>query len=341
MELDTEGKIVVLLVNLGTPNQPKTKEVRTYLKEFLSDKDVIRLPRIFWLPLLHLIILRVRPKKSAALYRKVWTEWGSPLLYNSFLQAGKLRKIFKKNKEPNFVIDVAMRYGKPSIESKLVEYDSKGYKKILILPMFPQYSTTTAKSIANKLELILKKNISLRKNLNISFIKDFHDHEMYIKATANHIRKFQEKHGLPKKLLLSFHGIPKSYVGDDEPYQSQCLVTANLIAKELGLSDEMYKTVFQSRFGKAEWIQPYLAKTLEEYPLEGIKDIQVFCPGFVSDCLETIEEIGQESRELFMDSGGLKYNFIPCLNGDEGLLNTLKELIINHKDYSVEYKKLL
>ena len=137
----------------------KPREVRTYLREFLSDKDVIRLPRIFWLPLLHLIILRVRPKKSAALYRKVWTEWGSPLLYNSFLQAGKLRKIFAKNKEPNFVIDVAMRYGKPSIESKLVEYNSKGYKKILILPMFPQYSTTTAKSIASKLELILKKNI--------------------------------------------------------------------------------------------------------------------------------------------------------------------------------------
>ena len=159
MKLDTDGQIVVLLVNLGTPNQPKTREVRTYLREFLSDKDVIRLPRIFWLPLLHLIILRVRPKKSAALYRKVWTEWGSPLLYNSFLQAGKLRKIFAKNKEPNFIIDVAMRYGKPSIESKLVEYNSKGYKKILILPMFPQYSTTTAKSIANKLELILKKNI--------------------------------------------------------------------------------------------------------------------------------------------------------------------------------------
>ena len=130
MKLDTDGQIVVLLVNLGTPNQPKTREVRTYLREFLSDKDVIRLPRIFWLPLLHLIILRVRPKKSAALYRKVWTEWGSPLLYNSFLQAGKLRKIFAKNKEPNFIIDVAMRYGKPSIESKLVEYNSKGYKKI-------------------------------------------------------------------------------------------------------------------------------------------------------------------------------------------------------------------
>jgi ferrochelatase len=130
-------------------------------------------------------------------------------------------------------------------------------------------------------------------------------------------------------------------VGDDEPYQSQCLVTANLIAKELGLSDEMYKIVFQSRFGKAEWIQPYLAQTLEQYPLEGIKDIQVFCPGFVSDCLETIEEIGQESRELFMDSGGLKYDFIPCLNGDEGLLDTLRELIINHGNYSVEYKNLL
>ncbi len=340
MKLDTDSSTVVLLVNLGTPNQPNTEQVKIYLREFLSDKDVIRLPRIFWLPLLHLIILRVRPAKSAALYRKVWTEWGSPLLYNSFLQCGKLRKYFEKSVEHDYIIDVAMRYGNPSLESKLVEYNSKGFKKVLILPMFPQYSTTTAKSIANKLKQILKNNIKLNDQLDISFIKDFHDHSKYITASADHIRKFQVKHGVPQKLLFSFHGIPKSYVGDDEPYQKQCLITANLIAKELSLTEGTYDIVFQSRFGKAEWIQPYLAQTLESYPAEGVKDIQVFCPGFVSDCLETIEEIGQESKELFIDSGGLNYHFIPCLNGDEGLLDALKELIINHHNYSINYKKL-
>ena len=340
MKLDSDSSTVVLLVNLGTPNQPNTEQVRIYLREFLSDKDVIRLPRIFWLPLLHLIILRVRPAKSAALYRKVWTEWGSPLLYNSFLQCGKLREIFKKFTKHNFSIDVAMRYGKPSIEKKLIEYHKKGFKKVLILPMFPQYSTTTAKSIANKLKLILKNNAELDKSLDISFIKDFHDNPKYIKASANHIRKYQVKHGQPQKLLFSFHGIPKSYVGDDEPYQKQCLITANLIAEELGLAKEAYNIVFQSRFGKAEWIQPYLAQTLESYPGEGVKDIQVFCPGFVADCLETIEEIGQESRDLFIDSGGLNYHFIPCLNDDEGLLDSLKELIINYNDYSIDYNDL-
>ena len=339
MTVDTENSTVVLLVNLGTPNHPNTEQVRIYLREFLSDKDVIRLPRIFWLPLLHLIILRIRPKKSAALYRKVWTEWGSPLLYNTFLQCGKLRQIFK-NTDHNFIIDVAMRYGNPSIHSKLIEYHSLGHKKILILPMFPQYSTTTTKSIANKLKLILQNNPEIDKQLDISFIKDFHDNPKYISASANHIREFQLKNGVPQKLLFSFHGIPKSYIAKNEPYQEQCLITAKLIAKELNLNEGDFDIVFQSRFGKAEWIQPYLAQTLEAYPSQGIKDIQVFCPGFVSDCLETIEEIGEESKELFIDAGGLTYHFIPCLNGNKGLLDTLNELIINNKRHLIDYKNL-
>ena len=341
MNLEKNNAVVVLLVNLGTPKQPNTEEVRLYLKEFLSDKDVIRLPRIFWLPLLHLIILRVRPKKSAELYKKVWTEWGSPLLYNTFLQAGLLRKRFTDKTDPVFLIDVAMRYGAPSLESKILEYKNKDYNNFLILPMFPQYSTTTTKSIANKLKMIMKKNIGLEEQLNIFFIKDFHDNEQYIISSSNQIELFQNKFGKPKRLLLSFHGIPKSYVAEDEPYQTQCFATAKLIAKKLNLNKDSYDVVFQSRFGKAEWIQPYLAETLETLPSENIKDIQVFCPGFVSDCLETIEEIGDESKELFLNSGGQKYNFIPCLNGNTIFIDMLENLIRNYKNATINYKELV
>ena len=341
MNLEKNNAVVVLLVNLGTPKQPNTEEVRLYLKEFLSDKDVIRLPRIFWLPLLHLIILRVRPKKSAELYKKVWTEWGSPLLYNTFLQAGLLRKRFTDKTDPVFLIDVAMRYGAPSLESKILEYKNKDYNNFLILPMFPQYSTTTTKSIANKLKMIMKKNIGLEEQLNIFFIKDFHDNEQYIISSSNQIELFQNKFGKPKRLLLSFHGIPKSYIAEDEPYQTQCFATAKLIAKKLNLNKDSYDVVFQSRFGKAEWIQPYLAETLETLPSENIKDIQVFCPGFVSDCLETIEEIGDESKELFLNSGGQKYNFIPCLNGNTIFIDMLENLIRDYKNATINYKELV
>ena len=337
MESELKSKTVVLLVNLGTPNQPNEEQVRIYLKEFLSDKDVIRLPRIFWLPLLHLIILRVRPKKSAELYKKVWTEWGSPLLYNTFLQAGLLRKKL----EGNFSVDVAMRYGKPSIQSKMIEYKNNGFDNIIFLPMFPQYSTTTTKSIANKIARIIKKEKIYVDDKNISLIKDFHDHEGYINASVLHIQSFQKIHGKPTKLLLSFHGIPKSYVGDDEPYQSQCIKTAELIAKKLNLSDNQFEIVFQSRFGKAEWIQPYLAERLEKLPNEGIKDIQVYCPGFSSDCLETIEEIGEESHDLFMESGGEAYKFIPCLNGNSLFIEFLEYLIRNYKDKSINFRDSL
>ena len=291
--------------------------------------------------MLHLIILRVRPKKSAELYKKVWTEWGSPLLYNTFLQAGLLRKRFTDRSDPVFVIDVAMRYGTPSLESKILEYKNKDYNNFLILPMFPQYSTTTTKSIANKLKMIMKKNTGLEEQLNISFIKDFYDNEQYIISSSNQIELFQNKLGKPKKLLLSFHGIPKSYIAEDEPYQTQCFTTAKLIAKKLNLDKDSYDVVFQSRFGKAEWIQPYLAETLETLPSENIKDIQVFCPGFVSDCLETIEEIGDESKELFLKSGGQKYNFIPCLNGNTVFIDMLENLIRNYKNATINYKDLI
>ena len=337
MKSISKSKTVVLLVNLGTPNQPTEEQVRIYLREFLSDKDVIRLPRIFWLPLLHLIILRTRPKKSAELYKKVWTEWGSPLLYNTFLQAGLLRKRLSDD----FIIDVAMRYGKPSIQGKMEEYYKLGFNHILFFPMFPQYSTTTTRSIANKISNVINKQKIFQNQESISMIKDFHDNESYINASVSHIKSFQNIHGMPEKLLLSFHGIPKSYVAEDEPYQNQCIKTAQLIADKLGIPKDKYEIVFQSRFGKAEWIQPYLAERLEKLPSEGIKNIQVYCPGFSSDCLETIEEIGEESHDLFMDSGGTGYKFIPCLNGDSKFIDSLESIIRNYKDKKMNFRDLL
>jgi len=336
--MNSTEKKGVLLVNLGTPKSPTTKDVRIYLREFLSDKDVIRLPRFFWLPLLNLIILQTRPAKSAELYKKVWTEWGSPLLYNTFLQAGKLRERFENQINNQYTVDVAMRYGHPSMESKIIQFSKSGFKEIVIIPMFPQYSTTTTRSIARHLDKILTK-LKLDK-LNIHFVKDFHDHDLYIDACCEHIETFQKNSGSPGKLVLSYHGIPLSYIGDDEPYQDQCFKTSRLIARKLNLSESMYEVAFQSRFGRAEWIKPYLAERLESLPAESIKNIHIFCPGFSSDCLETIEEIGEESRELFLDSKGEKFEFIPCLNGSDKFINLIEDLVTNSERHHTDFKSL-
>jgi len=337
--MNFDDKKGVLLINLGTPKSPTTAEVRVYLKEFLSDKDVIRIPRLFWLPLLNLVILRSRPAKSAELYKKVWTEWGSPLLYNTYLQAGLLKRKFERNENDEFFVDVAMRYGSPSIESKLLQLTKSGYRKIIILPMFPQYSTTTTRSIARKIDEVIKANKLLEK-VEISFIKDFHDHELYIDACCDSIRDYQLESGRPEKLLLSFHGIPKSYIGADEPYRDQCFITANLIANKLSLNEKQYEVAFQSRFGKAEWIKPYLAERLENLPNENIRNIHVFCPGFSSDCLETIEEIGEESKELFFESNGKEFGFIPCLNGSALFIKLIEDLVINSNKYTIDFRTL-
>ena len=337
--MNSTDKNGVLLINLGTPKSPTTSDVKTYLKEFLSDKDVIRLPRFFWIPLLNFVILRTRPAQSAELYKKVWTKWGSPLLYNTYLQAGLLKKKFEAESIDNFYVDVAMRYGSPSIESKLLQMYKTGYRKIVIVPMFPQYSTTTTRSIARKIHLVLSKN-KLSDKLHINFIKDFHKNQKYIEACCAHIKKHQTKHSKPDKLILSYHGIPESYVGDDEPYQDQCFATSQLIAKKLNLEENNYEVAFQSRFGKAEWIKPYLAQRLEALPNEGSKHIQVFCPGFSSDCLETIEEIGEESCELFLESKGEKFEFIPCLNGSDKFINLVFDLVVNNEKFNTNYESL-
>lgn len=316
---------LTILVNLGTPDQPYEKEVRKYLKEFLSDKYVIRLPRLFWLTLLNLVILRTRPKKSAELYRKVWTDWGSPLLFHTYAQTGYLRHM-AKNLESDVYFDTAMRYGNPSIKKILYESVEKGYRNITILPMFPQYSTTTTLSIFELIKKLIKEDKIFFSGVSIDAISSYHDNKLYIKACAEKIRSEQKILSKPDKLLFSFHGIPESYIGEDEPYQKECLHTAHLIAEELELSSNEYEIAFQSRFGKAEWIKPYLSSRLEQLPEEGIKNLHVFCPGFSSDCLETIDEIGRESKEDYLNHGGQEFNFIPCLNSDEKFIDALMDI---------------
>jgi ferrochelatase len=316
---------LTILVNLGTPDQPYEKEVRKYLKEFLSDKYVIRLPRLFWLTLLNFVILRTRPKKSAELYRKVWTDWGSPLLFHTYAQTGYLRHM-ARNLESDVYFDTAMRYGNPSVKKILYESIEKGYKDITILPMFPQYSTTTTLSIFELIKQLIKKDKNYFSGVNIQAISSFHDNNLYIKACADKIKSSQKSLSKPDKLLFSFHGIPESYIGNDEPYQEECLNTAHLIAQELKLSKTEYEIAFQSRFGKAEWIKPYLSARLEELPKEGVKNLHVFCPGFSSDCLETIDEIGRESKEDYFEHGGKEFTFIPCLNSDEQFIKALMDI---------------
>jgi ferrochelatase len=228
--------------------------------------------------------------------------------------------------ESDVYFDAAMRYGNPSIKKILYESIEKGYKDITILPMFPQYSTTTTLSIFELIKQLIKKDKNYFSGVNIQAVSSYHDNHLYIKACAEKIKSSQQSLSKPDKLLFSFHGIPESYIGDDEPYQKECLNTAHLIAQELKLSKTEYEIAFQSRFGKAEWIKPYLSSRLEELPKEGVKNLHVFCPGFSSDCLETIDEIGRESKEDYFEHGGKEFNFIPCLNSDEHFIKALMDI---------------
>jgi ferrochelatase len=228
--------------------------------------------------------------------------------------------------ESDVYFDAAMRYGNPSIKKILYESIEKGYKDITILPMFPQYSTTTTLSIFELIKELIKKDKNYFSGVNIEAVSSYHDNQLYIIACAEKIKSSQQSLSKPDKLLFSFHGIPESYIGNDEPYQEECLNTAHLIARELKLSKTEYEIAFQSRFGKAEWIKPYLSSRLEKLPKEGVKNLHVFCPGFSSDCLETIDEIGRESKEDYFEHGGKEFTFIPCLNSDEQFIKALMDI---------------
>ena len=301
----------VLLVNLGTPDAPTPSAVRRYLREFLGDPRVVEIPRPVWFVILNLFILPFRPAKTAKKYASVWMTDGSPLRVYHERQAQLLRGYLgEKMKQPVPVV-AAMRYGKLSIADGLKELKSRGCARVLVIPMYPQFAASTTESVRDALNKALRKWKPAPK---VRFVEDFHDHGAYAKAVAKSVNEYWFKHGRPDKLLISFHGLPQRSVDRGDPYQKQCLATAKAVAIELGWDDARTVVTFQSRFGAQEWLKPYTDKTLESLPAQGVKRVDVICPGFCADCLETLEEIAIEGRHAFLRAGGKEFHYIPTMN---------------------------
>ena len=316
------GKPGLLLVNLGSPDAPTAKAVRKYLFEFLHDKRVIETSRWIWCPILHGIILRVRPARSARAYAKVWGEEDGegPLINITRQQAAGLSQRLGSDVH----VEIAMRYGNPSIGSGLDSLTSKGCNQIAVLPMYPQFAGATTASVYDGISKALKK----RKNLpEIRILRDYHEDPRYIKALGDSLRSHLESlTWTPDVVLTSYHGLPQSYVDDGDPYQKECIRTTDLLREYLDMSEDQLLITFQSRFGPKAWLQPYTDKVLETLPQEAIKKVAVMMPGFSADCLETLEEIKIEAHEIFEKHGGEKFTAIPCLNHNPAHLDFLAEL---------------
>lgn len=324
---DTPECVGVLLTNLGTPDSAGRSDVRRYLKEFLWDQRVVEIPRIAWWFVLNLIILNTRPKRSSAAYAKVWTDEGSPLLVISKKQAKALQAALESQLSGQVKVELAMRYGNPSIAAGLDKLRQAGARRILVLPLYPQYSASTT---ASTFDAVTNEIQRWRWIPELRFINHYHDNKGYISALASGIRRYWAEHGQPAKLVMSFHGIPKEYFTAGDPYFCECHKTARLLADELDLSDEQWQLTFQSRLGPKEWLTPYTDKTLESLAREGVKKVHVICPGFSADCLETLEEIAMENKEVFIQAGGEDYAYIPCLNDDSEHIDMLSELLLRH-----------
>ncbi|MBS3803217.1 MAG: ferrochelatase [Oleiphilaceae bacterium] len=321
---DQPDRIGVLVTNLGTPDAPTPSALRRYLGEFLADPRVVEVPRLIWWFILHGIILRLRPKKSAHAYQQVWEGEGSPLLTNTAAQCEGIRKAIQQKYGKNVVVAFAMRYGNPSIPKVLDELKRQGIRKLLVLPLYPQYSASTS---ASTFDRIAEDFVARRWLPDFRFVSHYPDFPPYINALAEHIEDHWEKHGRNEFLMMSFHGVPLKYLKKGDPYHCECHKTSRLLAERLGLSKHEYMTSFQSRFGAEEWLKPYTDETLKALPGKGIKTIDVVCPGFSSDCLETIEEIDQENRDYFTEAGGTQFSYIPCLNASQGHIDALVQLV--------------
>lgn len=319
----------VLLCNLGTPDAATPSAVRRYLAQFLSDDRVVEIPKLAWWPILHGIILRTRPKASAAKYATVWNEGGakgSPLLFFTARQATLLRG-WLGEAGANVLVSYAMRYGNPSIASQLDALKAQGATRILIVPLYPQYSGTTTASVCDAVYDWAKTQ---RHIPELRFVQRYHDHPGYIDALAQTVEKHWRENGRAQKLFLSFHGVPERTYALGDPYRDECLTTGRLLAQRLGLSDDQYALTFQSRFGKAKWLEPYTEPTLIEMAKQGLESVDIMCPGFTSDCIETLEEINQEAREAFTHAGGKEYRFIPCLNDHNAWITALRDIAQQH-----------
>lgn len=320
-----QSKVGVLLVNLGTPDGTSYAPMRRYLAEFLSDRRVIEWPRILWYPILYGIVLSVRPRRSGKLYERIWNyeKNESPLRTFTRAQGEKLAVALKDH--PNVIVDWAMRYGQPSIEEVTDRLLKQGCERIVMFPLYPQYSATTTATVNDKFfEVLMKKRFMPA----VRTVPSYEVEPVYIEALAQSIEKHLATLDFkPEVILASYHGIPKSYSDKGDPYRSQCLETSRLLRARLGMDDKQFRSTFQSRFGPEEWLQPYTDETLEELAKQGVKSVAVLNPGFVVDCLETVDEIGNEAAETFHDAGGENFSHIPCLNDSEEGMKVIETLV--------------
>jgi protoporphyrin/coproporphyrin ferrochelatase len=316
----------LLLVNLGSPDEPTPAATRRYLREFLSDPRVVEIPRALWWLILHGVILRTRPARSAAKYATVWTPQGSPLLVGTARLATQLRGWLGEAGHA-VLVEHAMRYGNPSVASALNRLREQGATRVLVLPLYPQYAAATTASVFDAVATWAK---SARHVPEFRFIQRYGDQAEYIAALAASVREHWQAEGRSPMLVMSFHGLPERSLLLGDPYHCECHKTARLLAEALGLNREQYRVTFQSRFGKAQWLRPYTEPTLKELAAAGHRRIDLLCPGFAVDCLETLEEIDQEAREAFLAAGGQEFHYIPCLNDRPEAVRSLRSLALQH-----------
>jgi ferrochelatase len=322
-EPENRPKTAVLLVNLGTPSAPEPGAVGRYLREFLGDPRVVDLPRWLWLPLLYLVIVPLRSRRSAAAYRQVWREDGSPLLAISRCLASRLATRL----QGKALVQLAMRYGQPSIGSAFQQFQAQGVGKLVVLPLYPQYSRTTTASVFDAVDSSLMRMGWQPEQVRID---DYHQHTPWITAVADSIRQFRSTHGAADKLLFSMHGIPQRYVENGDPYAQQGKDSIAAIARQAGLQEDEWLLCYQSRVGREAWLQPYTDVVLQQLAANGVQRVQAVCPGFAVDCLETLEEVAIRYRELFQENGGKELAYIPALNDSDAHVEALASLLEPH-----------
>ncbi|GEM78578.1 ferrochelatase [Vibrio superstes] len=316
--MENQSKTGVLLVNLGTPDEATPKAIKRFLSQFLHDKRVVDMTRWVWCPLLHGVILPIRAPKVAKLYQGVWMSEGSPLMVFSRRQASKLKQSL------NVPVELGMTYGNPSLLSGMQSLLEQGVEKVIVLPLYPQYSATTTAAVVDGLGKAFKQMTVVP---SFEVIGDYHDHPLYIKALADSVRESWRERGESEYLLCSYHGIPKRFADNGDVYPQHCEKTTELLAQELGLGSDRMGMTYQSRFGREEWLQPYTDKTLEQLPKQGIKKLDILAPAFSVDCLETLEELSEECCELYKEAGGESFNYIPCLNDGDKHIELMASLV--------------
>jgi ferrochelatase len=321
------AKTAVLLVNLGTPDTPTAAAVRRYLREFLSDRRVVEIPRAIWNPILYGAVLTTRPRRSAARYAAIWRPEGSPLKVYTERQAKLLQGLLGDRLKAPLVVDYAMRYGAPSIGEVLARLRAARCERILVLPLYPQYAASTT---ATALDQVFKTLARVRNVPEVRVVKHFHDHPAYVRALGDLAREHWRARGRPDRLVMSFHGLPRYTLDRGDPYHCECQKTARLLAAELELPDGAWQIAFQSRFGRAEWLKPYTASVLADLGRGGARRVDVICPGFASDCLETLEELGIEGRAIYLGAGGKEFGLLPCLNDRPGWIEALAAIAREH-----------